>query len=143
MSFVPNKYMILFYEKPGCAGNKKQQNILKNQGLSFQTKSILDTPWTKESLFAFFKDLDKSQIINPFAPKIKNNELDIENTSKEELIELMCQEPILIKRPLLEIGEHKLCGFDIDKINEIFDLDICENLTISTCQSVDLCKSAL
>lgn len=142
MSFTPKKFTIIFYEKPGCAGNQKQQTILKNQGLSFQTKSILHTPWTKEELSLFFKDLDKKDIINPFAPRIKNNELDIATLSKEELIERMCHEPILIKRPLLEIGEHKLCGFDIDAINEIFDLEICDNMKISTCQSVDLCKSA-
>jgi arsenate reductase (glutaredoxin) len=142
MSFTPNKFTIIFYEKPGCAGNHKQKTVLKNQGLSFQTKSILDTPWTSDSLSLFFKNLEKKDIINPFAPKIKNKELDIDTISKEELIELMCQEPILIKRPLLEIGEQKLCGFDINAINEIFDIEICGNIKISTCQSIDLCKSA-
>lgn len=143
MSFTPNKFTIVFYEKPGCAGNKKQQTVLKNQGLSFETQSILHTPWTRESLSPFFKGLDKKDIINPFAPQIKNNELDIDTLSKEELIDRMCIDPILIKRPLLEIGEYKLCGFDIDKINEIFELEISENMKISTCQSEDSCKSAL
>lgn len=142
MSFIPSDFSIIFYEKPGCAGNQKQKKVLLDQGFSFQTKSILDIPWTKESLSSFFINLDKKDIFNPFAPQIKKGELDIDALSKEELIDHMCKEPILIKRPLLEIGEHKLCGFDINKINSLFGIKICKNLKISTCQSSDPCKSA-
>lgn len=142
MSFTPSNFLIIFYEKPGCAGNQKQKKVLQDQGLSFQTKSILDTPWSKEFLSSFFVNLDKNEIYNPFAPSIKKGELDIDSLSKEELIELMCKEPILIKRPLLEIGEHKLCGFDIKKINSLFGTKICKSLKISTCQSSEPCKSA-
>jgi nitrogenase-associated protein len=142
MQFMPNQYTIIFYEKTGCAGNQRQKEVLKKNALPFQTKSLLDTPWTKERLEPFFKGLNKSAMINQFAPKIKNKELDIEQYTKEELIELMCSEPILIKRPLLQIGKHHICGFDIEKINQLLDTTICEKISISTCQSEDSCKSA-
>jgi nitrogenase-associated protein len=142
MQFTPNRYTIVFYEKTGCAGNQRQKKVLETNGLSYQTKSLLDTPWTKESLEPFFKGLNKSAMINQFAPKIKNNELNIENFTKDALIELMCKEPLLIKRPLLQIGDSYLCGFDIEKINKLLDTTICENISIPTCQSDDPCKSA-
>ena len=133
---------VTFYEKPNCAGNAKQKKLLTLNGISFETKNILDTPWDKETLNQFFQNLQKEDIINPFAPKIKNNELNFEELSKEELIELMINEPILIKRPLLELGEYKLCGFDIEKINQILGTAICENIKISVCQSETKCTSA-
>ncbi len=139
MQFTTNRYHIVFYEKTGCAGNARQKKLLQTHGLSFQTKSLLDQSWEKETLQTFFKGLQKEAMINPFAPQIKNKSVDINNLSKEELIELMCSEPILIKRPLLEIGEYKMCGFDIEKINQLLDTNICEDLTISTCLSSDKC----
>jgi len=141
MQFTPNRYTIVFYEKKGCAGNQRQKKVLETHGLSYQTKSLLDAPWTKESLEPFFQGLNKSAMINQFAPKIKNSEINIEDYTKEELIKLMCEEPILIKRPLLQIGEHNICGFDIEQINKLLDTNICESISISTCQSEDPCKS--
>ncbi len=141
MQFTPNRYTIVFYEKTGCAGNQRQKKVLETHGLSYQTKSLLDTPWTKESLEPFFQALNKSAMINQFAPQIKNNEIKIEDYTKEELVELMCEEPILIKRPLLQIGEHSMCGFDIEQINKLLDTNICESISVSTCQSEDSCKS--
>jgi nitrogenase-associated protein len=134
---------VIFYEKPNCAGNAKQKKLLTLNGVSYETRSILDTQWTKTLLHAFFEGLDTKDIYNPFAPKIKNKEIDTGTISKNELIELMIQEPILIKRPLLEIGETKMCGFDIEKINQILHTNICENITMSTCQNGSQCTSAL
>jgi len=141
MQFTPNRYTIVFYEKKGCSGNQRQKKVLETHGLSYQTKSLLDTPWTKESLEPFFQGLNKSAMINQFAPKIKNSEINIEDYTKEELIKLMCDEPILIKRPLLQIGNHSMCGFDIEQINRLLDINICESISVSTCQSKDPCKS--
>lgn len=132
-------YNIIFYEKLGCAGNKKQKEILSLNGLAFHTKNILDTPWTKETLVLFFDGLDKSEIINQFAPQIKNKEIDISSYSKDELIDMMCSNPILIKRPLLQIGKHYICGFDIPKINALLDIEICEHISLATCQKSDKC----
>jgi len=136
-----NKYKVIFYEKPGCEGNKRQEKLLMLNGISFETKSLLDTVWDYASLNSFFTDLQKKDIVNKFAPDIKNGILDINNFSKEELVELMCEKPILIKRPLLEIGDRKICGFDIEKINQLFSSNICKDISISTCQSSDRCTT--
>jgi len=130
---VKFNYNIIFYEKTGCSGNKKQKELLKSNGIFFHIKSILDTHWTKDTLEPFFEGLNKSEIINQFAPQIKNNEIKINEYSKEELIELVCQNPILIKRPLIQIGSNYICGFDIIKINNILGTNICVDNNISIC----------
>lgn len=132
---------VTFYEKPGCAGNAKQKKLLDLYNISYETKNILSTPWKENELHAFFAGLDKENIVNIFAPKIKNGEVEVAALSKEELVKLMIQEPILIKRPLLAIGEHKLCGFDIAQINKVLQKNICESVSISTCQSKTSCET--
>ena len=141
MNFTSNKYRVIFYEKDGCSGNKKQQKLLSMHAISFHTKSLIDTVWDFEKLNSFFYGLEKDEIINPFAPQIKNGEIDISKLSKDQLVNMMCKNPILIKRPLLVIGENKICGFDIEKINKYTNRNICESIEISTCLSSKQCKS--
>ncbi|PLY05051.1 MAG: arsenate reductase family protein [Arcobacter sp.] len=139
MSQFFTKREILFYEKPGCAGNKKQKDLLTSKGIIFKVKNLLDTPWTFDSLGSFFVGLEKDEIVNVFAPKIKKNEIDIDKLSKKELIEYMIKEPILIKRPLIQVDEEKICGFNLAKLNKILNLKLDTDKQIGTCQSSDSC----
>lgn len=142
MNFRTDEKQMIFYEKTGCGGNARQKKLLESEGITFEVRSMLDTPWSKESLTPFFEGLEKEDIVNPFAPAMKSGELDITKYSKDEIIELMIKEPILIKRPLLEIGATKVCGFDLDKINEILKTNLNADEKISTCQSSDSCNNA-
>ena len=134
-------YNFTFYEKTGCSGNAKQKELLKSHNISFSVKSLLDTKWSKETLSQFFEGLDINEIFNPFAPQIRDKEIDISKLSKDEAINLMIKNPILIKRPLLEINGTKICGFDIEKINELLNTNIDTNKKLNTCSSSDSCTN--
>ncbi len=134
-------YNFTFYEKTGCSGNAKQKELLKSHNISFSVKSLLDTSWTVETLSEFFKGLDTKDIFNPFAPQIRDKEIDISKLSKDEAIELMIKNPILIKRPLLDINGVKVCGFNIEKINELLNVNIDTNKKLNTCSSSDSCTN--
>ena len=64
-----------------------------------------------------------------------------EEVSKEEAINLMIKNPILIKRPLLDINGTKICGFDIEKINNLLNTNIDTNKKLNTCSSSDSCTN--
>ncbi|XOB61024.1 ArsC/Spx/MgsR family protein [Campylobacterota bacterium DY0563] len=135
------KKSITFYEKPGCAGNKKQKDLLMANGIEFEVKSMLSTNWDSTTLNSFFVGLEKNQIINQFAPQVKSGEINIDKYSKDELVELMIKEPILIKRPLIQVDDTKICGFDIPKLNSALNLELDTKKEIGTCQSSDSCTS--
>ena len=134
-------YNFTFYEKTACSGNAKQKELLKSHNISFSVKSLLDTKWTTQTLGEFFKGLEVIDIFNPFAPQIRDKQIDINTLSKDEAIELMIKNPILIKRPLLDINGVKLCGFDIEKINELLNTNIDTNKKLNTCSSSDSCTN--
>ena len=134
-------YNFTFYEKTGCSGNAKQKELLKSHNISFSVKSLLDTKWTYESLNQFFEGLELIDIFNPFAPQIRDKEIDISKLSFDEAINLMIQNPILIKRPLLDINGVKICGFDIEKINKLLNTNIDINKKLNTCSSSDSCTN--
>lgn len=136
------KKEVTFYEKPGCAGNRRQKALLESAGVEYTAKSILGTEWTKEKLEEFFAELEKEEIYNRSAPKIKSGEIDVERLSKEQLIAKMIEEPILIKRPLIEIDGDKVCGFDIPTLNTLLGTGIGEDSTINDCRKDDKCGNA-
>ncbi len=135
------KKSVIFYEKPGCAGNKKQKELLIANGVEFEVKSMLSTKWDSATLNSFFVGLEKNQIVNQFAPQVKSGEIDIDKYSKDELVELMIKEPILIKRPLIQVDDIKICGFDIPKLNSALNLHLDTKKEVGTCQSSDSCTS--
>ncbi|MFD1691045.1 ArsC/Spx/MgsR family protein [Azotobacter chroococcum] len=98
-------------------------------------------PWTREQLEAFFAGLEKDAMVNSAAPKIKSGELDVAALSRDELIGKMLAEPLLIKRPLLEVGETRICGFDIPRLNALLEVDMPVPETINSCLKTDKCSS--
>lgn len=115
---------IEFYEKQNCAGNKKQRELLESFGVEIEQKDLLSETLSKDELKKFFKDLEVKECFNPFSPKVKKREINIENISLDEAIEIMIREPILIKRPLIKYQNTYICGFDIDKINNFLSIKI-------------------
>ncbi|MEA2029180.1 MAG: ArsC/Spx/MgsR family protein [Campylobacterota bacterium] len=132
MLFKTNPYDLIFYGKVGCAGNTKQKDLLKKHNISYDDRDILNTQWSKAELLSFFDGLSNDEVINQSAPQIKRSEIDLA-ISQEALIEMMLDNPILIKRPLIAIGEAKLCGFDIEKINALLNKKIEEVQDINKC----------
>jgi len=121
---------IIFYEKPGCINNTKQKALLDKKGYKIQAKSILTEPWTRETLRPFFGNMPLKKWFNPTAPRIKNGELDPASFTKSGAIEEMIKDPYLIRRPLLEIKGHRICGFDHPMVKALIEpQDIASVLT--------------
>lgn len=107
---------ITFYEKPGCTNNTKQKALLKAAGHTVEAHNLLTEVWTVETLRLFFGDLPVADWFNYTAPPIKSGEILPAQLDAETALELMIRNPLLIRRPLLQVGEQREVGFDQDKI---------------------------
>ena len=112
---------IIFYEKPGCAGNTRQKRLLIQAGHRLEVRNLLTEPWTAERLQAFFGDLPVAKWFNLAAPRVKSGEVQPAALTAEQALRLMLNEPLLIRRPLMErhqAGEPlRMAGFDITTVN--------------------------
>lgn len=113
--------LVVFYEKPFCAANAKQKQILRQSGCTLIERNLLEHGLDTESLRSFMGDKKVADWFNPAAPAIKNGEIFLETLDETSAIELLMSNPILIRRPLMVIGAEKLCGFDEKKVSEILD----------------------
>lgn len=113
---------ILFYEKPGCINNSRQKQLLREAGYGVDARNLLTEPWTAERLASFFGSLPVSSWFNRSAPQVKDGQVIPETLTEEEALELMLEEPLLIRRPLMQIGQHFLIGFQADQVNQVLAL---------------------
>ena len=103
---------IMFYTKLGCATSARQIDLLKQAGHEVTVCDLLKHSWTSEELSSYFGDLPVPSRFNPNAPRVKNGEIDPAAYDAEGALALMLSDHLLIRRPLMESGGTRLCGFD-------------------------------
>jgi nitrogenase-associated protein len=107
---------IIFYEKPGCGTNARQKLMLQRAGHEVIARSLLAEPWTGERLRAFFGTTPVIAWFNPASPRIKSGEIKPEETGAVAAIDLMLEDPLLIRRPLIEADGQRCAGFDREPV---------------------------
>ncbi|WP_036263334.1 ArsC/Spx/MgsR family protein [Methylocapsa aurea] len=103
---------IVFYEKPGCANNARQKQLLEAAGHKLDVRNLLNEPWSADRLLAFFGRRPVAEWFNKAAPRVKSGAIDPEKLDPAGAIALMLAEPLLIRRPLMESGGVRAVGFD-------------------------------
>lgn len=93
---------IVFYEKPGCGGNARQRAALLAAGHTVERRNLLTAPWTPDGLMAFLTRLPVADWFNRAAPRIKSGEVCPETLDRTSALELLLQDPLLIRRPLMQ-----------------------------------------
>ncbi len=103
---------VLFFEKPGCIGNAEQKRLLAAAGHDLEVRSLLAEPWTTEELRAYFGNLPVTEWFNRTAPQVKSGAVVPERLDESEALRLMLETPLLVRRPLMRVGEERRVGFD-------------------------------
>ncbi len=103
---------IVFYEKPGCQNNARQQETLREWGYEPDVRDLLSEPWTEETLRPFFGQRPVSEWFNRASPRVKSGEIVPERVTEVEALRLMLEDHLLIRRPLLMYREGRLAGFN-------------------------------
>jgi nitrogenase-associated protein len=103
---------VIFYEKPGCAGNARQKRLLAEAGHTVVTRDLLTEAWTSQSLRPFFGDRPVAEWFNKAAPTVKSGEIDPASFDEAAALEAMIAKPLLIRRPLMQVGDRRETGFE-------------------------------
>jgi nitrogenase-associated protein len=107
---------IIFWEKPGCAGNARQRALLLASGHTLNVKNLLIEAWDAERLRSFFGERPVAEWFNRSSPRVKSGEVTPDALNEDEALGLMLADPLLIRRPLLEANGRREAGFDPERI---------------------------
>jgi nitrogenase-associated protein len=108
---------VVFYEKPGCANNARQKALLTASGHQLDVRNLLAESWTAPALQRFFGAKPVAAWFNPASPRVKSGEIRPENVSGPDALALMIADPLLIRRPLMQVGDRCESGFDSDTVH--------------------------
>jgi nitrogenase-associated protein len=125
---------VTFYEKPGCSNNTRQKKLLAAAGHQVVARNILTEAWQAARLRAFFGALPVRDWFNFSTPAIKHGEIEPDKLTEQQALALILENPLLIRRPLMQTGDSLMVGFDqqavdnwigLQKIETTADLESC------------------
>jgi arsenate reductase (glutaredoxin) len=106
---------IQFYSYPKCGTCRKAKKWLEENGKDFNEIHIVENPPTKEELKALYEKsgLPLKKFFNTSGKKYRELGLKdkVNNSSDEELLEILESDGMLIKRPLTAEGTSVTVGF--------------------------------
>ncbi|WP_010238229.1 ArsC/Spx/MgsR family protein [Clostridium arbusti] len=134
---------IIFYTKPGCRGGVRQKALLVASGHNVEERSILEEKWTPDTLKDYLQGMEVKDWYNKNATAVKAGTVIPGALPEKETLELLCSDPLLIKRPLMKIGDKLIAGFDTDYVGKFIELHNVPDEDLTQCQShskIDVCK---
>lgn len=108
---------IVLYEKPGCINNARQKQLLTEAGHVVDARNLLTADWQLDELRSYFSGMPLTEWFNPSAPAIKKGDIVPAELDEDQTLVLMQQDPLLIRRPLMRVGNTRRAGFNFDDIH--------------------------
>lgn len=113
----------LFINYPKCTTCKRAEKFLKENKIEFINRHIVEENPTKEELTKWIdkSGLDIKKFFNTSGMVYREMGLKdkLKDMSKEEMIELLSQNGMLVKRPLLVSNDTVLVGFKEEQYSSL------------------------
>ena len=116
---MSDKVQIL--HNPRCSKSRQTREILENQGVDTAILEYLKTPPTTEQLSEILDmlGLQPRELMRKHEKPYKDNNLDDDSLTREQLIQAMVDNPILIERPIVISGNKAAIGRPPESVLEI------------------------
>lgn len=94
---------ITIYHNPRCSKSRQTLSLLEEQGVSADVVEYLKTPPTREQLVEILDmlGLEPRQLMRTGQQEYKDMGLDNADLNRDQLIDAMLEQPILIERPIV------------------------------------------
>lgn len=112
---------ITVYEKPTCTTCRKVSKMLTEAGIDFEKVNYYIEPFSKKKLNELLKKMNMkpSELLRKNEDAYKKLKTKIEKMSEDEILSLMIENPDLVQRPIIEVGDKAILARPPEKIKEI------------------------
>ncbi|MDA0768707.1 MAG: hypothetical protein O2821_00610 [Chloroflexi bacterium] len=93
---------------------------LSQGGVELDERDFFQDQFTEQELRELLGDTPASAIFSYRSPSVKKMELKPDELSEDDLIRLMLEEPRLVRRPLIKVGNRVVVGTDKKAMAEVF-----------------------
>lgn len=110
---------------PKCGTCQKAEKWLKSKGIDYAYRPIKEQQPTKAELTDWISKtkLPAAKLFNTsgLLYKEQNMKDKVKSLSQNELIDILSQNGLMVKRPVMLVGERVLIGFKQDEWEKFFD----------------------
>jgi len=108
------------YEKPTCTTCRNLNKLLTENGVDYERVNYFIEPLTKEKLRELLKkaNLSAFDVVRKNEPVYKELKAS-EIKDEDELIKLIVENPSILQRPIVEVGEKAVLARPVEKALEI------------------------
>ncbi len=112
---------IFIYHNPRCSKSRQTLSLLQEKGLEPRVTEYLKTPPDREELDRILTmlGLEPRDLMRKHEAPYKANGLDDPALGREQLIDAMIANPILIERPIVITGNRAVIGRPPENVLEI------------------------
>ncbi len=93
---------------------------LSQGGVELDERDFFQEQFTESELRQLLGDTPASEVFSYRSPSVKNMGLKPEELTENDLVRLMLEEPRLIRRPLIKVGDRLVVGTDKKAMAEVF-----------------------
>ena len=113
---------IIVYEKPTCTTCRKLNKLFAENGIDYKKVNYFIEPLTAEKLKSLLEkaNLSAFDVLRKAEPVYKELKIS-EITDENKLIELIVENPSILQRPIVEIGENAVLARPIEKALELIN----------------------
>jgi len=112
---------LTFFTYPSCTSCRKAKAWLAENGIAYEERHMFKKPPSAEELLEIIKKTSNGmdEILSTRSQKFKDLGIDIEEMTVSEVLELLSEEPHLLKKPILTDGEHVIIGYNSAAMKEM------------------------
>ena len=112
---------VIIYHNPRCSKSRASLALLREKGIEPRIVEYLKTPPSREELEAILARLGMQprDLMRKKEKIYKELGLDNPDLSRDQLIDAMLENPILIERPIVVFGDKAAIGRPPEKVLEI------------------------
>jgi len=113
---------IIVYEKPTCTTCRKLNKLFEENGVDYNKVNYFIEPLSKEELRELLRkaDLSPFEVLRNAEPVYK--ELNVsEVKTEDELIKLIIENPSLLQRPIVEVGDRAVLARPVENALELIN----------------------
>jgi regulatory protein spx len=105
---------VTFFTYPSCTSCRKAKSFLKQNGIPFKERHIFRNPPTKDELLDIIKMTTNGleDILSTRSRKFKELDVEIDDLTVFQLLEMLSEEPRLLRRPILIDEDQIIIGYN-------------------------------
>ncbi|HTT71211.1 MAG TPA: ArsC/Spx/MgsR family protein [Anaeromyxobacteraceae bacterium] len=108
---------VIFFEDRNGRDNALQQEVLREAGHEVVTRDLFAHEWSAHELYAFLRSHPIVDWFDPEASRVKSGEVAPAYIDAGSALRLLLEDPMLLRRPLLQVGGRREVGFDYPTID--------------------------